>query len=490
MSPIAAVPRPEAGPIGPASGRRVPWSAVLPIAVGVGLALLPPPPGLAPAAWRYFALFAAVVVGLVLEPIPAAGVGFIGMAIAAATGLAAPSPEQSLRIALSGFSNGTVWLVFAAFMFALGYERTGLGRRIALVLVRRLGGRTLGLGYAIMLADLVLAPFTPSNTARSAGTLFPIIRHIPPLYDSHPGPTARRIGAYVIWTEFAATAVTSSMFVTALAPNILAVELVEKTIGYRISMGEWVLGFLPTGALLVAILPWLIYRLYPPSIAGGERVPEWAAAELSKLGRVSRAESVMAALALVAIVLWVFGGAILEPATVALLVISLMLAFRIVTWREILAHHDAWNVLVLLATLVGLAEGLSRVGFVAWVANGSAAALTGLPATVVLAGLVAAFFLVHYMFASITAHVTAMLPVVLAAGAAVPGLPARPFALLLCYSLGLMGILTPYATGPAPVFYASGYVSRRDFWALGLVLGLVFLAALLGIGMPYLLFRR
>jgi L-tartrate/succinate antiporter len=131
---------------------------------------------------------------------------------------------------------------------------------------------------------------------------------------------------------------------------------------------------------------------------------------------------------------------------------------------------------------------LSKVGFVAWFARGSAAALVGLPPTAVMAGLVAVFFLVHYMFASITAHVTALLPVVLAAGLAVPGMPVKPFALLLCYSLGVMGVLTPYATGPAPVFYASGYVSRREFWTLGLVLGLVFLAALLGIGIPYLLF--
>jgi L-tartrate/succinate antiporter len=381
-----------------------------------------------------------------------------------------------------------VWLVFAAFMFSLGYERTGLGKRIALQLVRRLGGSTLGLGYAVTFADLVLAPFTPSNTARSAGTIFPIIRHIPPLYGSEPGPTARRLGGYVVYTAFAATTVTSSMFATALAPNLLALGLVSNTIGYRFSMGEWVLGFLPTGLTLVLVLPWLIYKIYPPTITDSADVRDWAAAELQQMGGVSRGELKMAGLALLAVSLWIFGSALMEAATVALVVISLMLLFRLVSWQEMTAHTDAWNVLTLLATLFGLAEGLSKVGFVAWFARGSAAALVGLPPTAVMAGLVAVFFLVHYMFASITAHVTALLPVVLAAGLAVPGMPVKPFALLLCYSLGVMGVLTPYATGPAPVFYASGYVSRREFWTLGLVLGLVFLAALLGIGIPYLLF--
>jgi di/tricarboxylate transporter len=98
--------------------------------------------------------------------------------------------------------------------------------------------------------------------------------------------------------------------------------------------------------------------------------------------------------------------------------------------------------------------------------------------------LVAFFFLVHYMFASLTGHVTALMPMLLAAGAAVPGMPVRTLALLMAFSLGLMGVLTPYATGPAPVYYSCGFLSRREFWLLGLGFGMIFLAALLVIGVP------
>jgi di/tricarboxylate transporter len=105
----------------------------------------------------------------------------------------------------------------------------------------------------------------------------------------------------------------------------------------------------------------------------------------------------------------------------------------------------------------------------------------------VMVALIALFFLVHYMFASLTAHATAVLPVVLATGAAVPGMPVRPFVMLLCFSLGLMGVLTPYATGPAPVYFASGFIERRDFWRLGLIFGLLYLGALLLIGVPWLM---
>ncbi len=463
------------------------WRWIVPAAVGLAIVVLPAPAGLAPGAWRYFALFTAVVAGLMVEPVPAPAVGFIGMALGAASGLVAAQPDASLRWALSGFANGTVWLVFSAFMFALGYERTGLGRRLALLLVRRLGGSTLGLGYAIVIADIVLAPFTPSNTARSAGTIFPVIRNIPPLYDSQPGPTARRLGAYVMWVAFAATTITSSMFATSLAPNILALDLVEQGTGVQISMWSWAAGFAPVGLVLAASLPWLAYKLYPPEIKGGPEVPAWAAAELERLGPISGKEVTMAGLALVAVALWMTGAGWFEAATVALLVIAVMLALGVVEWREIAGNQPAWNVLVLLATLVALADGLNRVGFIAWFAKGAAGALTGLSPGIVMAGLVAAFFVVHYMFASVTAHATAVLPVVLAAGAAVPGVPLRTFALLLCYSLGIMGVLTPYATGPAPVYFASGFISRKDFWSLGLVFGIIFLGALLAIGLPFLI---
>jgi citrate:succinate antiporter/L-tartrate/succinate antiporter len=468
-----------------------------PLVVWLVLFLSPRPTGLGPNAWSYFALFGAVVVGLILEPIPAAAIGLIGVTLAGVGRLVETGPAASIAWALSGFQDRTVWLIFGAFVFSIGYGKTGLGRRVALWLVRGLGGSSLGLGYAITLADLALAPGTPSNTARSAGTLFPVIRCIPGLYGSEPGPTARRIGSYIMWTAFAATAVTSSMFVTALAPNAAALALVKQTTGLEITWTQWLAGFWPIGVLLVALVPLLVYVVYPPGIRTSREVPAWAAQELRGMGAITRQELLMAALVVLAVFLWVvgsnedialplLGSQFIDATGVVLLANALMLVTGVVAWDDILGNKAAWNVLVWFATLVALADGLSRVGFVAWVARGFAARLVGIPPLTVMALLVAFFFFVHYMFASLTAHAAAVLPVVLATGMAVPGLPVKAYALLLVYSLGMMGVLSPYATGPAPVYYASGYVSRRDFWVLGLVFGTIYLVTLLGIGIPYL----
>jgi L-tartrate/succinate antiporter len=273
---------------------------------------------------------------------------------------------------------------------------------------------------------------------------------------------------------------------TALAPNLLAVALVREGTGLEITWEQWLVGALPVGALLLALTPWLVYVLYPPEIRSTEEAPSWAADRLTEMGRVSPKERRMGGLVLLALALWVFGGHLISATTVVLLVLSLMILTRVVEWEDVLANRAAWNMLVWFATLVTLAGGLNEVGFIRWFVETFSDRLTDLPVTLIVVGLVAVFFLMHYMFASLTAHTAAVLPVLLAIGAAIPGLPLRPYALLLCYSLGLMGVITPYATGPAPVYYASGYVSRADFWKLGLVFGLISLGVLLAVGIPWL----
>ncbi len=592
------------------------WKALLPILTALALWAIPTPQGLEPFAWQYFSIFVGVVVALILEPIPAAAVGLVGVVLCASLMLvpapeppkpAAPKPEAAkidaakpadapkppdgvkppeapkaeagktaataaqakpeaakavapasakaeapkavtpaatpakaepakvdaakpaataavagaekkdgdkpaapaaaaadkpaekkpaakkptpadeLRWALGGFSNGTVWLIFIAFMFALGYEKTGLGKRIALLLIKTLGRRTLGLGYAVALADLALAPFMPSNTARSGGTIFPIIKNIPGLYGSTPDNEPRKIGGYLMWTALATTCITSSMFLTGLAPNLLALSLVEKTIGLKFAWMEWFMAFAPVGIALFIATPWLAYVLYPPTQKVSEDAPVWAAAELTKLGPVTAKELTMAGLAIFALLGWIFGDAYLDATLVALLALTLMILTDVITWDDLLGHKQAWNVLFWFATLVTLAEGLARVGFLKWFATASAGAMIGYTPNTIIVLLLVLFFVVHYLFASLTAHVTALLPVFLTTAAAIPGVNMRTLALLLCLSLGLMGIITPYATGPSPIYYGSGYVGRKDFWVQGFLFGAIFLAALVLIGVPYIM---
>jgi L-tartrate/succinate antiporter len=474
------------------------WTVGAPIATAILIALLPAPAGLPPHAWHFFSIFTAVIVALVLEPLPGGAIGLIGVTtVAVLAPVALYSPAQlaqpgfkpsnaALTWALSGFSDGTVWLIFAAFMFSLGYEKTGLGKRIALILVKLMGKRTLTLGYAVAAADTILAPFTPSNTARSAGVIYPVICNLPPLYASKPNDaSARRLGSYIMWVAIATVSVTSSLFLTGLAPNLLAIEMVRKTTQVEIRWSDWFIGFAPVGIFLLILVPILTYWLYPPEIKQSSAAPAWADGQLQEMGPLSSQEAILGALVLMALVLWIFGGTYVNATTTALVVISLMLITRILTWHDIVANEKAWNILAWFATLVALADGLNRVGFVKWFADSVAAHVSGVSPTTAMVILLIIFFVAHYLFASLTAHTTALLPPMLAVGSIIPGLPMRPFALLLCFELGMMGILTPYATGPSPIYYNSGYLPSSDYWRLGMIFGAVFLLALLVIGVPW-----
>jgi L-tartrate/succinate antiporter len=476
------------------------WRAAVPLAVTVLLALAPAPPGLARHAWYYFAIFAGVIVALVSEPLPGAAVGLIGVTVVTALApfvlygpaeLAKPGfipSDAALTWALAGFANTTVWLIFAAFLFALAYEKTGLGKRVALTLVKLMGRRTLTLGYAIVLAECVLAPVTPSVTARSAGIIYPIIRNVPGLYGSKPNdPSARWLGSYVMWVAVSAAMITSSLFLTGLAPNLLAIEIVRRTADVQINWLAWFAAFAPVGIPLLIALPLLTYWLYAPGIKQSEEVPKWADGELATMGAMSAQEVAVAVLVTMALALWIFGARYVNATTVAMIVVAMMLVTRVFTWSDILEYRASWNTLTWFATLVTLADGLSRVGFVKWIAETVAGHLAGISPTVAMVILIALFFFSHYMFASVTAHTTAMLPVMLAAGSAIPGIAKHPYALLLCLTIGIMGIVSPYGAGPSPVYYGSGYLPARDYWKLGGIFGLIFFAVFLAVGVPWVL---
>lgn len=475
------------------------WRLLVPLAVALFILLLPTPQGLEPHAWHYVAVFIGVIVALVLEPLPGAVVAMVGIAIIT---VLAPwllfSPEQlatpgfkstsaALSWAVSGFSNSVIWLIFAAFMFGTGYEKSGLGKRIALLLVRKMGHRTLFLGYAIMLSELFLAPVTPSNSARGAGIIYPIIRNLPPLYDSHPNsPSARHIGSYIMWMGITADCVTSAIFLTAMAPNLLLIGLMKSAAHTTLSWGDWFLGMLPLSLLLILLVPYLTYLLYPPTIRQGNQVCVWASEQLKAMGPLSGREFKMIILMILALLLWIFGGKLIDAATVGYAVVALMLLGKVISWDDIISNKSAWNVFFWLASLIALATGLNQNGFIQWFGTGLAGHLAGLSPTWVMVTLITTFYLLRYFFASATAYTSALAPMMIATALVIPDLPLPAFCLMLGAAIGLGSIVTPYATGPSPIYYGSGYLPTADYWRLGALFGALFLVLLLATGLLWM----
>ncbi len=454
---------------------------IIPIVVLLVVWFIPAPQGLSANAWHFLAIFLAVIVGLIIEPIPAALVGLTGVSLTALLGLVGKTSGANIKWALSGFSNGTIWLIFAAFMFAMGYQKTGLGKRISLVMIKYMGKSSLGLGYAVAFADLVLAPFMPSNTARSGGTIYPIAINIPIIFNSTPENEPRKMGAYITWVAMAATCVTSSMFLTALAPNLLALDLIAKGANISIEWGAWAKIMVPLLLPLFLVTPLMVYLIYPPTQKKSPEAPAWAAGELKKMGSITFKEILMGFFAFVALIMWIFGKQLgIDGTTAALVVVVLMVLSNIVSWDDVIGNKPAWNILVWFSTLVALASGLKDVGILAWIGKGTESYLSGMSPTMLMLSMIVLFFLLHYFFASLTAHTTALLPIFIVIAVKLISPEQLPtFMILLSSAIGLMGIITPYGTGPSPLWYGAGYISQGRWWALGAIFAAVYIAMLI-----------
>jgi DASS family divalent anion:Na+ symporter len=458
-------------------GRRTRWAIVLSIAVMIWL--IPHPEGVSADAWRLLAIFAATIIGLIVQPLPLGAMVILAVTSVALLGIV------PARTVLTGFANGTVWLIVSAFLLARTFIVTGLGRRIAFLLIRLFGRRTLGLAYALAAADLALAPATPSNTARAGGILYPIVRSLAVALGSEPGDTARKVGAYLIKTEYQVTIITSAMFMTAMAANPLLVELAAQTSDVHLTWGSWALGAILPGLISLAVVPWMLYKIYPPEIKETPAAAQLAQEELEKMGPMTRGEKILLTVFVAILILWATSQLHgIYATTVALVGLSCLLVTNVLSWGDVLGEKGAWDALVWFGGLVMMAGQLNALGLVGWFADEVSGRVSSWPWLVALTALAAIYFYVHYAFASMTAHVTALFPAFLAVAIAA-GAPPYLAALIFAYSSNLNGSLTHYATGPSPIYYGSGYIELPTWWKLGLVVSIVNITIWTVVGFPY-----
>ena len=452
---------------------------ILPIVVGLIIWALTPfkPDALNDQAWYMFAIFVATIIACITQPMTIGAVSIIGFTIMVLVGI------MDTKSAVQGFGNSSIWLIAMAFFISRGFVKTGLGRRIALQFVKLFGKKTLGLAYSLVGVDLILAPATPSNTARAGGIMFPIIKSLSESFGSTPKDgTERKMGAFLIFTEFQGNLITAAMFLTAMAGNPIAQSLAEKTAHVHITWMNWFIAAIVPGLISLIVVPFIIYKMYPPTVKETPNARKWANEQLDEMGKISLAEKFMIAIFIIALALWVTGSFINVDATLtAFIALSLLLLTGVLNWKDILNESGAWNTLVWFSVLVLMADQLNKLGFIPWLSKIIAHSLGGFSWPIVLILLILFFFYSHYLFASATAHVSAMYAALLGVAVAA-GAPPLFSALMLGFFGNLLASTTHYSSGPAPILYASGYVSQKRWWLMNLVLGIVYFIIWIGLG--------
>lgn len=439
-------------------------SFVIPIAVLLAIWVIPAPEGLSIQAWHMLAIFIAVIFAILLQPLPSGAIMLIGLCIAIFTNTLTQAK------ALSGFSSGTVWLIFSAYVLSIGFIETGLGKRIAYKMLSWFGGSSLGIAYALGFADLIIAPATPSVTARSGGIILPIAKSINETLGSHPGPTGKKIGDFLILSCFQVTPITGAMFLTGMAANPLAATLAAKTVDVEMSWGLWALAAIVPGMICFFLIPLVAYILTKPEMKNTPQGHEMGRKGLAEMGALTKKEKLLTLIFVLALLGW--GTSMvtkLSSTTVGLGLVALLLVSRVIQWKSVLKDQSVWDTVIWFGAIISLATGLSDLGFIQWMTEKFGSTFNGLGGitTFVILGLI--YIYIHYAFATASGHVAAMYPMFI-----VTAIAAGAPVMLAVIGFGIFGNLmwglTEYGGGPGPLYFAQGYYERPRFYKYNLVI--------------------
>ncbi|HRI02491.1 MAG TPA: DASS family sodium-coupled anion symporter [Pyrinomonadaceae bacterium] len=447
--------------------KLVKWVVV--IGSGVVVAALPRPEGITSGSWTLFAIFIATIVGSIVQPLTGSAMVLLGVVATAVTG------TLDAKTALRGYSEPVVWLVLAAFFLSCGVIKTGLGRRIALLFIKAIGRDTFGLGYALIATDFVLASVVPSNGARNGGIMIPIAVSVSESYDSRPDDgTANKLGAYLMNLLYQCDVIIGATFITGQAGNFVIAKLVKDNTGIELSYAGWFAAAIVPALISLAIVPAVIYRLFPPEISQTPGAADFARNELEKSGPITDAEKIVIGTLIAVIFFWITKDTLhtVDTAIVALVGIGVMLLTGVITWSDIMGERNAWSTFIWYGGLVNMATAAGETGLTKVFADRVGGMTSGMTWAVALAIIALVYFYSHYFFASITAHVLAMLVpflvVTMAAGA-----PVGLSVLVLIYFSNLNASLTHFGTTPGPIYFGTGYVKQGVWWKTGLITSII-----------------
>ncbi len=439
------------------------------------------PEGLKPEAWHLFIIFITAIAMIIANVLPIFTASIIAVSIAILSG------TMDATSAYSGFDESFILLIIAAFLVARGVVKSGLGKRIALLVIRKFGHSTLGLGYSMVATDMLIAPAFPSNTARS-GVLYPIVHSL--AHDSGSkvaDGTIKKAGAYLMMNSMAGIAISSSLWLTAMASNPVGAGI-AKEMGVTITFGSWFISALPPALMAFVAIPWLLYKIFPPELKATPNAPKTAQAELEKMGRVSRNEWITGLTFITMVTLWALSSVLhIDKTAIAFAGLGVMMVSKIFTMEDMHNQGEALATLIWFAILYAMSSELNRLGFMSYLGEGIALQISHLQWFTTYLLLITVYVLIHYLFVSQTAHMLALFGVFLQVGLQA-GVPGELLALMLLFATNFNSVITPQGSSANVLFAGSGYLSAAEIYKNGGIVTLANTLIFLIIGTPWILF--
>lgn len=488
MSTAAPPSAPIQSPLEPDSSRKLGF-LLLGLVLYVIVLMLPTPAGLSPSGQVALGLLALVVTLWISECVSPANSAVIltGAAVLGLMGktLTPTGPvmksADALGVMLTGFSSTAVLLVAAALFLAVALKHTGLDRRVALLVMSRIGISPARLTLGAMLVGFALALFIPSATAR-VGAVIPIMIGITAALSL---PVNSTLGATLLIVTAQACSIFNMGFKTGAAQNLISLDFLQKAFGHSVTWGQWFITALPftlgMSVVLFFAAMWLLRPQVPDQAQAAAKLRE----QLAAMGPVSAPEKRLIAVALLLLVMWSTEGALhpFDTTTTTQIGIALLLMPRIGVMHWAQAEKLVpWGTVVLFAASISLGTLLSKSGAAAWLAQQTLGqlGLAALPVVAVISALSVFSIVLHLGFASATGLASTLIPIFIAFAQTLPVSKETAFGIVMIQSFVVsFGFILPTNAPQNMLCYGTGAFNTMQFAKVGVVMTLAGLALIL-----------
>lgn len=383
--------------------------------------------------------------------------------------------SKALELGLSGYAS-TAWALVAAAMFiSVAMTKTGLDRRIALVVLSRVGTKTSHIYIGVIATGFILSFFVPSSTARLA-CLVPIILGI---IENLGIDRRSTFAALMVVGAAQADTLWNIMIQTAAAQNLVAVGFISSQLHTTVSWLDWIISAGPYSLIMVVIYYFLSKKILKPEFEELEGGDKHIARMKEELGPMTFAEKKLLVISLVLLFFWSTGGYLHKIDTTTSTIVAVALFFLpgigIMDWKYA-QPKIGWGAIVMFGAGISLGTALLRTKAATWLAN-EAIQLFGLSAAPIflLVAVMGAFLiLIHLGFASATALSSAMIPIVISVvqSLTTPGINAVGLTMIMQFFI-CFGFILPVNSPQGMVAYNSDTFTVSQFIRTGVPITII-----------------
>jgi len=455
------------------------------LAVLLVISLLPPFAGLPVAGQRAIGILVFAVILWVSEAVDTTvSAILIAVAIILLIGTApdVADPTKLVGItrardwAIAGFANNAVVLVGAALVFAAAVAATGLDRRIALLVLSRVGSETRAVFAGALAVGVLLAFLVPSATARVSAVV-PIMLGIIAAFGIK---RESRLAALLMIGSAQICSVMNVGVLTAAAQNATMLGFTQRALGQSVTWLDWFIAAAPFWLIMAPVIYVILWRMHRPEVdrieGGGARIT----ADLASLGPMTGPEWRTLLVAAALLFFWSTEGKLhpIDTASTTIIAIAVLLlpGIGVMSWKQAQASVP-WGTLLLFGVGVALGTVLVMTRGAPWLA-GLIVEGFGLKSStpfMIVAVLAAFLIVVHLGFASATALASAFIPIVIAVLQEVSraGVPVNVLGITMILQFAVsFGFMLVVNAPQNLVAYGTGCFQGREFTRSGVVITL------------------